>query len=83
MTQATQRIADEHNLRQAISEILEQTYALEYSMGSLHRKGNLRDLERASEEFEVMRSAVDRLGTILAGAQQVEDAVSKVVEAAE
>ena len=83
MTQATQRRTDEHNLRQAISEILEQTYALEYSMGLFYRKGNLGDLERASEEFEVMRGAVDRLGAILAGAQQVEDAVSKVVEAAE
>jgi hypothetical protein len=83
MTQATQRRTDEHNLRQAISEILEQTYALEYSMGLFYRKGNRRDLERASEEFEVMRTAVDRLGTILAGANQQDAENAKVVEAAE
>ena len=34
----------EHNLRQVISEILEQTYAIEYAMGHYFRKGSERDL---------------------------------------
>ena len=83
MTQATQRRTDEHNLRQAISEILEQTYAIEYAMGLFYRKGNERELARAQEDFDTMRAAVDRLGTIVAGADRREDALAKVVEPAE
>jgi hypothetical protein len=79
----TVRRTDEHNLRQAISEILEQTYAIEYSMGLFYRKGNQRELERAQEDIETMRAAVDRLATIVAGANEPEDAEAKVVEAAE
>jgi hypothetical protein len=56
---------NEHNLRQAISEILEQTYAIEYAMGLFYRKGTQRELIRAQEDFEIMRGAVDRLGALL------------------
>ena len=79
----TARRTDEHNLRQAISEILEQTYAIEYSMGLFYRKGSQRELARAQEDIETMRAAVDRLRTIVAGADHQEDAEAKVVEAAE
>ena len=58
---STTRRTDEHNLRQAISEILEEIYAIEYSMGLFYRKGNERELARAQEDFETMRAAVDRL----------------------
>ena len=79
----TARRTDEHNLRQAISEILEQTYAIEYSMGLFYRKGSQRELARAQEDIETMRAAVDRLRTIVSGADQQEHAEAKVVEAAE
>jgi hypothetical protein len=79
----TTRRTDEHNLRQTISEILEEIYAIEYSMGLFYRKGNERELARAQEDFETMRAAVDRLGTIVAGANQHDAENGKVVEAAE
>jgi hypothetical protein len=73
----------EHNLRQAISEILEQTYAIEYSMGLFYRKGSERELARAQDDIETMRAAVDRLATIIASANQHEDPRANIVEAAE
>jgi hypothetical protein len=80
----TVRRNDEHNLRQAISEILEQTYAIEYSMGLFYRKGSERELARAQDDIETMRAAVDRLATIIASANQHEDApATEVVDAAE
>jgi hypothetical protein len=66
MTEATPRRTDEHKLRQAISDILEQTYAIEYAMGVFYRKGTEQELARANEDFEIMRGAVDRLGTLIA-----------------
>jgi hypothetical protein len=83
MSDATVRRTDDHNLRQAISDILEQTYAIEYSMGLFYRKGNQRDLERAQESLEIMRAAVERLGRIIAGDHLDDGAESKIVEAAE
>ena len=79
----TVRRTDDHNLRQAISEILEQTYAIEYSMGLFYRKGSERELARAQDDIETMRAAVDRLASIIASADQDEDTPAKVVEAAE
>jgi hypothetical protein len=70
----TVRRTDEHNLRQAISEILEQIYAIEYAMGLFYRKGAERELARAQDDFEVMRAAVDRLGVLIADADQREAA---------
>jgi hypothetical protein len=67
------RRTSEHNLRQAISEILEQVYALEYAMGLYYRKGGERDLARAQEDFEILRAAVDRLGTIVGDDREQED----------
>jgi hypothetical protein len=77
------RRTDEHNLRQAISEILEQTYAIEYAMGLFYRKGTQRELARAQEDIETMRAAVDRLRAIVASANQQEDAQAQEVEPAE
>ena len=79
----TVRRTDEHNLRQAISEILEQTYAIEYAMGLFYRKGSERDLARAQDDIETMRAAVDRLASIIASTNQHDDAQAKVVQAAE
>ena len=80
MTEATTRRADEHNLRQAISEVLEQIYAIEYSMGLFYRKGNDRDVARASDDLHDMRVAVDRLGSIIAAVDHAPDPTSKVAE---
>ena len=68
------RRTDEHNLRQAISEILEQTYAIEYSMGLLYRRRSLKN---------TMRGAVERPGAIVACADQQKDAQPKVAQAVE
>ena len=39
-----------------------------------------RELARASEDFEIMRGAVDRLGTLIDRANQEEDSDAKVAE---
>ena len=70
----------EHNLRQVISEILEQTYAIEYAMGHFFRKGSERDLVRAQEGHEIMRAAVDRLGALIEDANSQEEQASNVSE---
>jgi len=62
--------------------ILEQTYAIEYSMGLFYRKGSEKELARAQDDIEMMRAAVDRLATIIASANQHEDRAN-IVEAAE
>ncbi|MGE3703331.1 MAG: hypothetical protein AB7G08_32030, partial [Hyphomicrobiaceae bacterium] len=67
----------EHKLRQVISEILEQTYAIEYAMGQFYRKGSERDLMRAQEDQEIMRVAVERLGTLIENGDSEEAAESK------
>jgi hypothetical protein len=74
------RRTDEHNLRQTISEILEQTYAIEYAMGLFYRKGSERELAHALEDLEVMRAAVDRLGALIESAHHGEATESKIVE---
>ena len=79
---STVRRTDEHNLRQAISEILEQTYAVEYAMGLFYRKGTHRELERARGDVEDMRDAVDRLRDVIMRADQPDEAEAKVVEPA-
>ena len=79
----TVRRTDEHKLRQVVSEILEQIYAIEYEMGLFYRKGTERELARANEDFDLMRGAVDRLGTLIAHAgQPSQEASSKVAEPA-
>jgi hypothetical protein len=67
------RRTSEHNLRQAISEILEQIYAIEYAMGLYYRKGSERELARAQEDLEIMRAAIDRLGAIVSAGERGED----------
>jgi hypothetical protein len=79
---STVRRTDEHNLRQAISDILEQTYAIEYAMGLFYRKGSHRELERARGDVEDMRDAVERLREVITRADQSEEAEPKVVEPA-
>ena len=68
---------NEHDLRQVISEILEQTYAIEYAMGLYYRKGPECELARAREDFELMQAGVRRLGSMLAAS---DDSGEPVVE---
>ncbi|MGE3702237.1 MAG: hypothetical protein AB7G08_26200, partial [Hyphomicrobiaceae bacterium] len=68
--------------RQDISEILEQTNAIEYAMGQFYRKGSERDLMRAHEDQEIMRVAVERLGTLIENGDSEEAAESKINEPA-
>jgi hypothetical protein len=72
------RRTDEHRLRQAISEILEQTYAIEYAMSQFYRRRLPRDVERAAEDLEIMREAVSRLGDLIAEAQSPQPAEPNV-----
>jgi hypothetical protein len=51
-------------------------------MGLFYRKGTERELSRASEDFEIMRGAVDRLGTLIADAGQPSEVSSNVAEPA-
>ena len=62
----------EHNLRQAISEILEETCAIECAMELFYRKGSERELARAADGLKAMCAAVDRLSAIIADARQEE-----------
>jgi hypothetical protein len=72
------RRTDEHRLRQAISEILEQTYAIEYAMSQFYRRRLPRDVERAAEDLEIMREAVSRLGDLISEAQSPQPAEPNV-----
>ncbi len=56
-------------LRQTISQLLDNLYAVEHSMGVFHRKGDRGELERASENFNEMLGHVDNLGDIIADAR--------------
>jgi hypothetical protein len=76
------RRTSEHNLRQAISEILEEVHAIEYAMGLYYRKGGERDLARAQEDFEILRGAVDRLGTMVGGDREEENGEPAVAKPA-
>ena len=71
-----------HNLRQAISEILEQTSAIEHAMDLHYRKGSERDLARANDDLKVMLAAVDRLSAIIAAARRNEAERPRVAEPA-
>ena len=71
----TVRITDEH--RQAISEILEQAYAIEYSIDLFYRKGSELGFTRAQDDIETMRAAVERLRAIVACADQPRSRATK------
>lgn len=72
----------EHNLRQVISAILEQTYAIECAMDLYFRKGSERELARARDDLEIMRGAVDRLDALIETGESEEAAASKITESA-
>jgi hypothetical protein len=69
MTEPNPRRTDAFKLRQTISHLLDQVYAIEASMETFHRKGDRGELERAAASFNDMLGHVDRLGDMLAQAR--------------
>jgi hypothetical protein len=69
MTEATPRRTEALKLRQAISQLLDQVFAVEQSMEIFHRKDDSGELERAVENFNEMLGSVDRLGELIADAR--------------
>jgi glycerol-3-phosphate O-acyltransferase len=69
MTEATQRRTDAYRLRQTISQLLDQLYAVEYSMQVYDRKRDREELDRAAESYDSMLVHVDRLGELLRAAR--------------
>jgi len=80
MLAQTARRTDAVKLRQTISQLLDQVFAIEHSMDIFHRKGDRGELERASENFSEMLSHVDRLGKIIAEARGKQPAADHVPE---
>src|SRR5262245_10992796 len=68
MTEATPRRTEALKLRQTISQLLDQIFAIEQSMEIFHRKDDPGELERAVENFNEMLGSVDRLGELIADA---------------
>jgi hypothetical protein len=83
MTDNKPRRTPTHEVRRAISEILERIDAIEYSVGVYQHKGNLAELERARGNFLTLRRHVDRLGDTIATLDELEAADDRVVEPAE
>ena len=68
MTEAAPRRTEALKLRQTISQLLDQIFAIEQSMEIFHRKDDPGELERAVENFNEMLGSVDRLGELIADA---------------
>jgi len=69
MTEATPRRTEALKLRQTISQLLDQIFAIEQSMEIFHRKDDPGELERAVENFNEMLGSLDRLGELIADAR--------------
>jgi hypothetical protein len=69
MTEATPRRTEALKLRQTISLLLDQIFAIEQLMEIFHRKDDPGELERAVENFNEMLGSVDRLGELIADAR--------------
>jgi hypothetical protein len=83
MLAPTPRRTEAAKLRQTISQLLDQLYAVEHSMDLFHRKGDRTELERAAENFSEMLGHVDALGDMIAEARGNQRAARHVVEAVE
>jgi len=63
------RRTEADKMRQTISELLDQLYAVEHSMEIFNRKADGAELERAAEHFNDMLGHVDELGEMIAEAR--------------
>jgi hypothetical protein len=57
-------------LRAEISEMLEQTFALEQAIQDYSRKRDASDLARATRDYDAMLAHVDRCGELLRALRQ-------------
>jgi hypothetical protein len=69
MTEATPRRTEALKLRQTISQLLDQIFAIEQSMEIFHRKNDPGELKRAAENFNEMLGSVNRLGESIVDAR--------------
>jgi hypothetical protein len=69
MTATTPRRTQALRLRQTISQLLEEVFAIEHAMEVFHRKGDRSDLDRATDSFSDMLGHIDRLGEMIADAR--------------
>jgi hypothetical protein len=69
MTASPPRRTDALRLRQTISQLLEEIFAIEHSMDLFHRKDDRSELDRAADSFSAMLGHVDRLGEMIADAR--------------
>jgi hypothetical protein len=79
MTEVTPRRTEALKLRQAISQLLDQIFAIEQSMALFHRKGNPSDVDRAADNFHEMLGHVDRVGELIADARGKRDTTTDVL----
>jgi hypothetical protein len=79
MTGTIPRRTDAFKLRQAISHLLDQVYAIEYAMETFHRKGDRGELERAADSFNDMLGYVDQLGDMITQARSKQGSASDLV----
>jgi len=82
MLAPTPRRTGAAKLRQTISDLLDQLYAVEHAMGVFHRKGDRAELERAAENFNEMLGHVDALGDMITQARRQQGARERVRETA-
>lgn len=73
MPEATRRTAA-FRLRQIMSQLLDDVFAIEHAMEVFQRKGEPAELERAGAYFNDMLGHVDRLGDIIAEARRNQSA---------
>ena len=79
MTKATPRRTEAVMLRQTISQLLDQIFAIEQSLQIFQRKGDRAEIEHAAENFHDMLGHVDRLGDMIADARRNQRAAPDLV----
>jgi hypothetical protein len=72
MTASTPRRTGAFKLRQTISQLLDEVFAIEHAMEVFHRKGDRHELERATDSLSDMLGHVDRLGEIITDARRTQ-----------
>jgi hypothetical protein len=78
MTASTPRRTENLKLRQTISQLLDEIFAIEHSMDLFHRKGDRGELDRAAHDFHAMLEHVERLGNLIADARGKQHASAEV-----
>jgi hypothetical protein len=69
MAEGTPRRTEAFRLRQTISQLLDQSFAIEQPMQLFHSEADPGALDRAAQNFSEMLGHVDRLGDMIADAR--------------